>query len=89
MKGRSSSRWHPGRRRVLLSGRRRRVPQDCGHDGVPEIPRGHLVTHPLQGEQPGAGDLLRERDPEACHRSLIAQRLTEQHRVTIEHLRPL
>jgi uncharacterized protein (DUF488 family) len=30
-----------------------------------------------------------ERDPEACHRSLIAQRLTEQHHVTIEHLRPL
>ena len=30
-----------------------------------------------------------ERDPEACHRSLIAQRLTEQHRVTIEHLRPM
>ncbi len=29
-----------------------------------------------------------ERDPEACHRSLITQRLTEQHRVTIEHLRP-
>ncbi len=25
-----------------------------------------------------------ERDPEACHRSLIAQRLTEQHHVTIE-----
>ncbi len=30
-----------------------------------------------------------ERDPEACHRSLIGRRLTEQHRVTIEHLRPL
>jgi uncharacterized protein (DUF488 family) len=29
-----------------------------------------------------------ERDAEACHRSLIAQRLAEQHRVTIEHLRP-
>ena len=29
-----------------------------------------------------------ELDPEACHRSLIAQRLTEQHGVTIEHLRP-
>ncbi len=29
-----------------------------------------------------------ERDPEACHRSLIAQRLTERHRITIEHLRP-
>jgi len=30
-----------------------------------------------------------ERDPVACHRSLIAERLTEQHHVTIEHLRPL
>ena len=30
-----------------------------------------------------------ERDPEACHRSLIAQRLTEQHGVTVAHLRPL
>ncbi|MFE9019482.1 DUF488 family protein [Streptomyces sp. NPDC007808] len=29
-----------------------------------------------------------ERDPQACHRSLIARRLTERHRVTIEHLRP-
>ena len=30
-----------------------------------------------------------ERDAEACHRSLIARRLTERHHVTIEHLRPL
>lgn len=30
-----------------------------------------------------------ERDPEACHRSLIAQRLTEQHGLAVEHLRPL
>ena len=29
-----------------------------------------------------------ERDPEACHRLLIAQRLMEQHHVSIEHLRP-
>jgi uncharacterized protein (DUF488 family) len=29
-----------------------------------------------------------ERDPEACHRSLIARRLTEQHDVTTVHLRP-
>lgn len=29
-----------------------------------------------------------ERDPEACHRSLIAQRLAEQHHVFVEHLRP-
>ena len=27
-----------------------------------------------------------ERDPAACHRSLIAQRLAERHGVTIEHL---
>jgi Uncharacterized conserved protein len=29
-----------------------------------------------------------ERDPEACHRSLIARRLTEQHGLKVEHLRP-
>lgn len=29
-----------------------------------------------------------ERDPEACHRSLIAQRLAERHHVRIEHLLP-
>jgi uncharacterized protein (DUF488 family) len=37
----------------------------------------------------GTGALLCvERDPEACHRSLIAQRLAERHGVAIEHLRP-
>lgn len=29
-----------------------------------------------------------ERDPEACHRSLIAHRLTVQYQVAVEHLRP-
>ncbi|MFI7064573.1 DUF488 family protein [Kribbella sp. NPDC050124] len=29
-----------------------------------------------------------ERDPEACHRSLIAERLSEQYGVTVKHLRP-
>jgi len=29
-----------------------------------------------------------ERDPEACHRSLIAQRLAERHGAIVEHLRP-
>lgn len=29
-----------------------------------------------------------ERDPEACHRSLIAERLIKEHGVVIEHLRP-
>jgi uncharacterized protein (DUF488 family) len=29
-----------------------------------------------------------ERDPEACHRSLIAQRLAERHGAVVEHLLP-
>jgi uncharacterized protein (DUF488 family) len=29
-----------------------------------------------------------ERDPEACHRSLIAQRLLERYEVSVVHLRP-
>ena len=29
-----------------------------------------------------------ESEPEACHRSLVAQRLSERHCVTVEHLRP-
>ena len=47
---------------------------------------------PILSELPSSGTaalLCVDRDPEACHRSLIAQRLTAQHRVTIEHLRPL
>jgi uncharacterized protein (DUF488 family) len=37
----------------------------------------------------GAAALLCvERDPEACHRSLIAERLDRQHHVAIEHLLP-
>ncbi|MEF9907245.1 DUF488 domain-containing protein [Streptomyces sp. P9-A2] len=30
-----------------------------------------------------------ERDPEACHRSLVARRLAEDHDFTVEHLRPM
>jgi uncharacterized protein (DUF488 family) len=29
-----------------------------------------------------------ERDPEACHRSLIAERIASDHGVSVEHLRP-
>jgi uncharacterized protein (DUF488 family) len=29
-----------------------------------------------------------ERDPEACHRSLIAERLRDEHGLSVEHLRP-
>jgi hypothetical protein len=37
----------------------------------------------------GAGALLCvERDPEACHRSLIAERLADEHGVEVAHLRP-
>jgi uncharacterized protein (DUF488 family) len=37
----------------------------------------------------GAGALLCvERDPEACHRSLIADRLAAEYRVPVTHLRP-
>lgn len=37
----------------------------------------------------GAGALFCvERDPEACHRSLIAERLAAEHGVRVEHLRP-
>ena len=37
----------------------------------------------------GAGALLCvEADPEACHRSLIAERLAHEHRVRVSHLRP-
>ncbi len=47
---------------------------------------------PIVSVLPSSGTavlLCVEREPKACHRSLIAQRLAEQHRVTIEHLRPL
>ena len=52
---------------------------------------GLVDLDPIVEELPSdaaSGLLCVERDPEACHRSLIAQRLTEQHGITIEHLRP-
>jgi uncharacterized protein (DUF488 family) len=37
----------------------------------------------------GAGALMCvERDPEACHRSLIADRLAARHDLSLVHLRP-
>ena len=47
---------------MLCSGCRRRVLQYGRHDDVPESPMGHFVSHPLQGEQLGAGNLLRQRN---------------------------
>jgi uncharacterized protein (DUF488 family) len=46
---------------------------------------------PIVAAPPGGGLaalLCVEADPQACHRSLIAQRLTERYGVTIRHLRP-
>lgn len=46
---------------------------------------------PIVSELPSSGTaalLCVERDPEACHRSLIAERLAQRHAVSIEHLRP-
>jgi uncharacterized protein (DUF488 family) len=45
----------------------------------------------LAAELPGdavAALLCVERDPEACHRSLIAARLAAEHSVSVRHLRP-
>jgi uncharacterized protein (DUF488 family) len=44
-----------------------------------------ITTLPSEGP---AALLCVERDPEACHRSLIAARLADRHGFTIEHLRP-
>jgi uncharacterized protein (DUF488 family) len=46
---------------------------------------------PIVAEMPRAGRAALfcvERDPEACHRSLIAARLTDRHGVPVTHLRP-
>jgi uncharacterized protein (DUF488 family) len=37
---------------------------------------------------PASALLCVERDPEACHRSLIADRLSAEHGLTVSHLRP-
>ena len=39
-------------------------------------------------DEGGAAFLCVERDPEACHRSLITDRLEREHGVAVEHLRP-
>ena len=51
----------------------------------------HADLLPIASGLSGLGTpalLCVERDPEACHRSLIAQRLAEQHSAMVEHLRP-
>jgi uncharacterized protein (DUF488 family) len=51
----------------------------------------HVDLDALAADLPadGAAALMCvERDPEACHRSLVAARLAERHAVVVEHLRP-
>ena len=46
---------------------------------------------PVVAEMPAEGVaalMCVERDPEACHRSLIAERLEREHGLAVEHLRP-
>jgi uncharacterized protein (DUF488 family) len=46
---------------------------------------------PIVEEMPADGTAALfcvERDPEACHRSLIAERLASEHGVSVTHLRP-
>jgi uncharacterized protein (DUF488 family) len=51
----------------------------------------HADLLPIASGLSGLGKpalLCVERNPEACHRSLIAQRLAEQYGAVVEHLRP-
>jgi uncharacterized protein (DUF488 family) len=51
----------------------------------------HAELEPIVAELPPTGTaalLCVERDPEACHRSLIAERLRAEHGLSVEHLRP-
>jgi uncharacterized protein (DUF488 family) len=50
------------------------------------FPLGELVAE-LPEDAPTALMCV-ERDPEACHRSLVAQRLADQHGVAVRHLLP-
>ena len=52
---------------------------------------GHVDLDALVAELPAgraAALFCVERDPEACHRSLIAERLSDEHGVTVVHLLP-
>lgn len=51
----------------------------------------HADLGPLVAELPATGAAALfcvERDPEACHRSLVAERLADQFGVTVRHLLP-
>ena len=70
------------RRELAAEYARRYTAEILDHANLPVL----VSALPTDGT---AALLCVETDPEACHRSLIAQRLNEQYRVKIEHLRPL
>lgn len=51
----------------------------------------HVALGPIVEELPREGPsalLCVERDPEACHRSIIAERMANRHDVAVSHLHP-
>jgi uncharacterized protein (DUF488 family) len=51
----------------------------------------HVDLAPIVAELPDDGAtalMCVERDPEACHRSIVAARLASEHGVLVEHVRP-
>ena len=51
----------------------------------------HAPLGALAAQLPSEGAaalLCVERDPEACHRSIVAERLADEHGVSVSHLRP-
>lgn len=60
---------------------RRYTPEILDHVDLSAL----VTTLPADGL---AALLCVERDPQACHRSMIAARLADDHGLTVEHLRP-
>jgi uncharacterized protein (DUF488 family) len=71
---RSRERLAPEYRRLYLE-------QILDNAGLEEVAARLPADHP-------SALLCVERDPEACHRSLIAERLAERHDIAVTHLRP-
>ena len=56
------------------------------HEILDQVDLRHLVAvMPVQG---ATALFCVERDPEACHRSLIADRLAAEHQAVVSHIRP-
>lgn len=77
------------RRGVGKRSRRELAPEYARRYTAEILDKADLATIVQASLRSGVAVLLCvERDPEACHRSLIAERLSQHHAVSIEHLRP-